>query len=102
MEYVWNTYAICMEYVCNMYGICMQYVCNMYGICMEYVWNMYGICVECVGGVGHVGCPVRCSQDSHPPRTYRVHSAYSRPQKGDEGPAWAWPAAIWATNHKWL
>ena len=51
--------------------------------------------MECVGGVGHGGCPVRCSQDSHPPRTYRVHSAYSRPQKGDEGPARAWPAAIW-------
>ena len=62
---------------------------------MEYVWNMYGMCMECVGGVGHVGCPLRCSQDSHLPRTYRVHSAYSRPQKGGEGPARAWPAAIW-------
>ena len=47
--------------------------------------------MEYVGRVGHAVFPVRCSQDSHPPRTYRVHSAYSRPQKGDEGPA----RAIW-------
>ena len=59
---------------------------------MKYVWNIYGS----VGGLGHGGCPVRCSQDSHPPRTYRVHSAYSWAQKGDEGLARARPAAIWS------
>jgi hypothetical protein len=31
--------------------------------------------MQYVGGIGHGGCPARCLQDSHPPRTYRVHSA---------------------------
>ena len=52
-------------------------------ICMGRVWNM-----KVRLAMGAVLC---AGQDSHPPRTYRVHSAYSRPQKGDEVPA----RAIW-------
>ena len=62
---------------------------------MEHVQHMHGLCMQYVGGIGHGGCPARSLQDSRPPRTYRVHSAYSWTQKGNEGLARAWPAAIW-------
>ena len=91
-----DMYEIFMEYDWNMYGICMEYMKRMYWICMEHVQHMSGLCMQYVGGIGHGGCPARSLQGSRPPRTYRVHSAYSRAQKGDESLVRAWPAAIWS------
>ena len=68
---------------------------------MEHVQHMHGLCMQYVGGIGRGGCPARSLQGSRPPRTYRVHSAYSWTQKATR--AWPEPGllALGAMEYVW-